>query len=247
MTNLFKYTVLILLLILLTCCSEKNELIVDEIYISKHSVGPPILATIRFTPPGSNPRTVEEKIYLSPEDSAEIHAEEICFRSIPISKSGYNPKLIIRVNRAGDLTGYIKNCIENKEGYFNLILSDSLIDYFNNQIEKMNYKKLDTLYSENDYSYYDGPEYFLSVKKSDYKKQIFIFDDHKVPRNIIRFIDSLYNYANTLKLSDTGTIPFRRDTLIVLKSENYLFNQNRWKNLIPIRSYWKSANKPIYP
>jgi len=74
---------------------------------------------------------------------------------------------------------------------------------------------------------YDGPEYFLSIKKSDYEKQIFIFDKYEGPRNIIKFIDSLYNYANTLNLSDTGTIPFRRDTLIVLKTENYFFNQNR--------------------
>lgn len=227
MNRLFNYPILALL-VLFTCCKEKNELIVDEIYISKHGVGPPILSTIKFIPPNNKPNTVDESIHLSAEDSAEVLAQELCFKSIRISKSAYNPKLIIRANRDGDLTGYIKNCTESKEGYFNLILSDSLTNYFNRQIEKMNYRKLDTLYVSSDASHSEFTEYFLSIKKSDYEKQIFIYRQNKGSRNnIIRFIDSLYNYANTLKLLDTVTIPFRRDTLIVLKTENYIFNQNR--------------------
>jgi hypothetical protein len=144
MNNLFKYFFL-LLLFLLTCCSEKNELIIDEIYISKHNVGPLLKHTIIFFPPDGNPKTIEEKIYLSTEDSAEIQAQELCFKSFRISNSSYNPELIIRVNKARDLTGYIKNCLKSKEGYFNQYLSDSLVNYLNQQIEKMNYKKLDTL------------------------------------------------------------------------------------------------------
>lgn len=223
MNSLFKYFFL-LLLFLLTCCSEKNELIVDEIYISKHNVGPPLKYTIIFFPPDGNPKTIEEKIYLSPEDSAKIRSEALCFKSFRISNSSYNPKLIIRVNKAGGLTGYIKNCLANKEGYFNFMLSDSLLYYFNTQIEKMNYKNLDTLYNIRDGALYDGPEYFLSIRKSNYEKQVFIYRHNKGPRNIIRFIDSLYNYVNTLKLSETGNIPFRKDTIIVLKSEKYIFS-----------------------
>ncbi|MBK7227572.1 MAG: hypothetical protein IPH97_01560 [Ignavibacteriales bacterium] len=44
---------------------------------------------------------------------------------------------------------------------------------------------------------------------------------YKAPTNIIRFIDSLYNYMDKLELAKSINTSFRKDTLIVLKEEKY--------------------------
>ena len=89
----------------------------------------------------------------------------------------------------------------------------------------MNFESLDTLYS----GYGEGfTEYFISIKNANEEKQIMIMQDYKGTKNIRRFIDSLYNYLNKLELLDSINFHFRKDTLIVLKSEKY------WDTKYPI-------------
>jgi hypothetical protein len=213
---------IIILFVLFTGCSKQNDkLIVDEIYISKHNVGPPLSPTLKYISPDEKSYFVEtiDSIAL---DSADI----VCFKSFLISKSGYNPKFILHANLDGKVTGYIKDCVIGRDGYFEFTLSDSLCNYFNRQIEKMNYRKLRTIYdSDEDGSFYCGPEYFISIKNGNEVKQVLILNEYKGPRNIIRFIDSLYHYTNTLELSDSVYIPNRKDTVIVLESEKYFSNK----------------------
>ena len=185
-----KYFFLIAFTILITilsnsCSNKKDKLIVEEIFISKHNVGPPSLGeTIYFTPPGTKP----PKNWEAKPDTLF----EFCIKGNLISHSSHNPRLIIKVDQAEEMIGYIKNCFKQKEGYFKFMLSDSLLNYVNRQIEKMNYTKLNTLYSEeSDGGIYDGPEYFLSIKKDSDEKQVLIMNKYKAPTNIIRFIDSL--------------------------------------------------------
>jgi hypothetical protein len=214
------YFILIIFLIISGCSEKKNKLIVDEIYISKHRVGP-LPDTIRFTPPDIAGRNDDQKFSY---DIDEPH-----FKYTEISHSGYCPVLIIKLNIDGNLTGYYYNSQDNKDGYFSFMLPDSMLNYFNRQIEKMNYKKLDTLYyNASPGSLYCGPEYFISIKNGDEEKQVFILNEYVCPGNIIKFINNLYNYAENLKLSTSAGKYFRRDTLIVLKSEKYqeyIFNK----------------------
>lgn len=215
MKNIVEYSLLILIILFVGCTKNKNELTVDEVYISMHNVAPPLLKSItKFIPPGSKTK-VDSQIVLT-------EWEKLWLKSIPISKSSYIPRLIIKVNRNGEALGYIRNLFKLKEGNFKIMLPESLIKYFNSQIQIMNYTRLDTLYyDDNDEMIYDGPEYFISIKNKDKVKQFFILNKYKGPRNIIKFVDSLYNYIDTIKLLNSINNNYRKDTLIVLKTEKY--------------------------
>jgi hypothetical protein len=223
-----KYFFLITFTILFTllsnsCSDKKDKLIVDEIFISKHSLAPPYLRKVmKFIPPGSRPT---ETNY---EETDTLF--EFCYKNNLISNYSYLPKLIVKIDIGGTLIGYIKNCDKLKEGYLQFIMPDSLLVYINRQIEKMNYTKLDTLYSDEGEYIGHSYEYFLSIKKDGNEKQVMIMHDYKGPSNIIRFIDSLYNYMDRKELSLSLNTSFRRDTLIVLKSEKY-FEQSHKKIL----------------
>jgi len=205
---------LIIILTLSGCKPKRSQLIVDEIYLSKHVVGPPFRGTIRFNPPiqGRNQAA-------SIDTTTEI---PFCFRAIKISHSAYSPKLIIKVNKEGKLQGYYKNCLSETEGYYETMLPDSMITYFNSQIYKMNHKKFKISVFNKSYAFegfYDGPEYFVYFKKDNKIRMDFCFINSKSPQNTISFIDSLYNYMGKVKLKDKPSEYFRMDTLIVLKTE----------------------------
>lgn len=210
MRYFFHFTILILFISLLSCSKQNNRLIVDEIFISKHMIGPQ-KSWIKFTPlPGVK---IPKKELILKDTTRDFCEEEI-----NILHSTYRPEFIIKIDRSGRINGFIKNCKLNRKGYFNLVLSDSKIDYINDQILKSDYKKLDTLYT----GYGEGiTEYFVSIKNGDDEKQIMIIYGYKGTKVIRNLIDSLYKYANTLKLSDKIDLAFRKDTLIVLKTENY--------------------------
>jgi len=196
-------------------------------------VGPPLKATIKFQPPqGKLNKEIEE----SPEVNVDKFENDFpCMKGVSISHSNYNPRLIIRVDKSGKIVGYYNKCWERKEGYFEFILPDSTLDYFNRQIEKMNYKKLNPFYDEiNDGTFlYDGPQYFLSFKDGGEEKHVLILNKYKGPKNIIAFVDSLFNYFEKMELLDTTTEKFRRDTIVVRKQEEYW--ENIGKNIIPLQ------------
>jgi hypothetical protein len=187
--NLIKY-IIAAQLILLSGCSDKNhKLIFEEIYISKHFIGP-----------------VRE----GPGDP--------CTKGIIIFGAAYHPKLIIKVNKNGNINGYVKECSNKKEGYFEYKLSDSLFNYFKKQISEMTYKKKDTIYIGSGEGF---TEYFISIKNGKEEKQIMLMQDYRELKGFRDFIDTLNNYANSLPLSGSYYIPFRKDSLVVLKTEKY--------------------------
>jgi hypothetical protein len=182
--------------------------------LSKHVVGPPFKSTIRFTSPESGRGPVVEIDTTTPPP--------FCFKAVNISHSAYNAKLIIKVNKEGKLQGYYKNCLSEKEGYYETMLPDSMIRYFNSQIYKMNCKKFkisvyDAPYNDGDRS--ESPEYFVYFRKDNKTRMDFCFDKYESPKNIISFIDSMYNYLSNVKLKEAPSTYFRRDTLIVLRTE----------------------------
>ena len=204
---------LIIILILPGCSPKRPQLIVDEIYLSKHVVGPPFLRNIKFIPSlveeeGNIPKAQEIVSSLSPE--------------VRISHSYYCPQVIIKVTKEGKTEGFLRNSLENREGYIETMLKDSMISYFNSQIGKMNYNKPGTtVYNrfDCDGSVYTGTEYFAYIKKDGKVNIHFCFNREKTPKYIISFIDSLYNYMGKVKLKDKPPKYFRMDTLIVLKTE----------------------------
>ncbi|RJP74268.1 MAG: hypothetical protein C4539_00490 [Ignavibacteriales bacterium] len=213
-TNYFiKISILIFLIFSFSCTNKNNKrLVVDELFISEHQLGPPINNDTLFS---FNPENLNKKKYCG--------FLEPCLRGVKISRSTYYPRLIIKVNSSGRLLGYFREC--PKEGYLSIVLSDSLLEYFNKQIEKMNFRKLNSIYDADEPGWiYDGPEYFISIKDENEEKQVMILKEHKGPRNIIKFIDSIYNLVNRLELSNSNNAFFRKDTLIVLKTEEH------WKN-----------------
>jgi hypothetical protein len=202
MNKNIKISVYILLLSLIGCSNQNNNrLIVDELFISKHQVG----------------LQGSDTMYYFDGKTFRFHSVvEPCKRGIKIFKSSYYPELIISIKSSGELNGFLRNC--PKVGYFNITLSDSLMIYFNKQIEKINFEKLDTLYS----GYGEGfTEYFISITKGKEVKQIMIMQDYEGTKIFRKFIDSIYSYANRLELKPLVNIPFRKDSLIVLKSEKY--------------------------
>lgn len=206
----FHFILLIFIIIFLSCSKKNDRLIVDEIFISKHTVGPQ-RSWIKFTPPPG------VKI---PKDAVNYKVAPIGFCDVEINilHSAYRPKFIVKIDRSGIISGYLINCNLERKGYFNFVVPDSMITYINNQIIRTNYEKLDTLYN----GFGEGfTEYFISIKNDDSEKQIMIMQDYKGTKIIRNFVDSLYKYANTLKLYDTLDVSFRRDTLIVLKTEKY--------------------------
>ena len=208
--NLYSKVFLFLFLCSLINCSNYNRrIIVDELFISKHSVGPQMNDTTFYY------------------DGLRIHRNkfkitEPCRRGFKTSHSSYHPRLIININSSGRLLGYLRNC--PNEGYVNLILNDSLISNINNQLQKITYKDLDTVYSGSGEGF---TEYFISIKNGNEEKQIMIMQDYQGTKLIRSLIDSLYNYINKLELSDSINVHFRKDTLIVLKTERY------WDNRVP--------------
>ncbi|MGE5457882.1 MAG: hypothetical protein ACM3RX_05970 [Methanococcaceae archaeon] len=205
----------ILGVILLAGCSKHTRLNADKLFISLHVVGPQLKSTLKYLPP------IGKDL---PEDAISDTSDSLWLKRVNISRSTYIPRLILSVNKDGKAlgyVGYIRNGTEKKTGYFEFSLSDSMISYLNYNIEKMNNSNLDTLYYETIPMIYDGPEYFISTNNGNIEKQTFILNKHKAPRFVTGFVDSLYGYFQKVRLSDSCSTQFRRDTIIVKKSEMY--------------------------
>lgn len=197
---------------LLTGCSNHKKLNADELFISLHVVGPQLKGTIKYLPP------IGEKL---PEDAISDSLEFPFSTNVNISRSAYCPRFILNVKKDGKVLGYMLNYAESKSGYFEFPLPDSMLNYINHNIDVMDNNKLDSIYFDTTPGLYDGPEYYVSFKKGDIEKQTYIFKYYKAPKYVARFIDSLYGYFKKTKLSNSSTAGFRRDTLIVKKSEMY--------------------------
>lgn len=206
----FRFSLLMIFISLLSCSKQNNRLIVHEIFISKHFIGPKLQRIVFVPPPGVK---IPRGVNLEPNNTFDF-----CESQDTIDNAVYHPNFIFRINKTGRIDGYMKDCDTQKKGYFSLLLSDSMITYINNQMLRTNYNNLDTLYA----GYGEGfTEYFISIKNNDDEKQIMIMQDYEGTKIIRNFVDSLYKYANTLELSDTLNISFRKDTLIVLNTEKY--------------------------
>jgi hypothetical protein len=209
-----KKTFLLYVCLILGCmgCAEKKpELLVDEIYISKHVVAPPLKSTIRFYAPGTKP---------SKKDTTET-MYDFCSKGIGISHSLYKPRVIIKLNKWGKLQAFYKNCGEMREGFFVINLSDSMISYFNDKLYKMKYKDYKkSVYSRGDGAYC-GHEYFVYIRNGENIKTDLYLDAKNIPGYFLTMIDSMYNYLSKVTLMKSPTSYFRKDTLIVMETEAY--------------------------